>query len=299
MLGMLKEFFGPSGSSPSKGARRRENIPRRFAIVAEIAGGSMSRVYRAVDNQTGRTVCLKIQTRDKNEAATARASAREARPPEGEMAMQLVHPHVVRTLEHGTSTKGEHFLVMEFVDGLSLQFVREARSARTAQKVELLAQAAEGLAAVHTAGFIHHDINPRNFLVNRDQEVKLIDFGLAVPNTPAFRRPGNRTGTVQYMAPELLRREPIDERIDVFAFGVLAFEFLTDRLPYDATNTTAMMLQRINSVPLDAAVIKPKLSLEICEILRQLTARRKDQRWPAMKTLPEALRAVPAKRRLT
>ncbi len=94
-----------------------------------------------------------------------------------------------------------------------------------------------------------------------------------MPNTPAFRRPGNRTGTLDYMAPELLRREPIDERIDVFAFGVLAFEFLTGRLPYDATNPTAMMLQRINSEPLDAAVVKPVLSDELCAILRQLTAR--------------------------
>ena len=296
MLGKLKEIFGPGGSSPSKGPRRRVNLQRRFAIVSETSRGSMSRVYRALDNQTGRTVCLKIQAREKNEAATARASTQEARPLEGEMAIHLVHPHIVRTLEYGTSTKGEHFLVMEFIDGLSLQFVRESRSARTAQKVELLAQAAEGLAAVHAAGFIHHDINPRNFLVDRDQQVKLIDFGLTVPNTPAFCRPGNRTGTVQYMAPELLRREPIDERIDVFAFGVLAFEFLTDRLPYDATNTTTMMLQRINSEPLDPAVVKPKLSDELCEILRQLTARRKDQRWPTMNTLPEALRSVPAKR---
>jgi eukaryotic-like serine/threonine-protein kinase len=298
MIGKLKELFGPGGSSPSQGRvqGRRQNLQRRFAIVAETASGSMSRVYRAIDNQTGRTVCLKIQTREKNEAATARASAQEARPLEGEMAIHLVHPHVVRTLEYGASTRGEHFLVMEFIDGLSLQFIRESRSARTAQKVELLAQAAEGLAAVHSAGFIHHDINPRNFLVDREQQVKLIDFGLTVPNTPAFCRPGNRTGTVQYMAPELLRREPIDERIDVFAFGVLAFEFLTDRLPYDATNTTTMMLQRINSEPLDAAVVKPKLSTELCDILRQLTARRKDQRWPSMKTLPDALRSVPAKR---
>ncbi len=120
------------------------------------------------------------------------------------MAIHLVHPHVVRTLEYGTSTKGEHFLVMEYIDGVSFSIVRESRSARTAQKVELLAQAAEGLAAIHAAGFIHHDINPRNFLVDREQQVKLIDFGLTVPNTPAFRRPGNRTGTVQYMAPELL-----------------------------------------------------------------------------------------------
>src|ERR1017187_7312382 len=152
------------------------------------------------------------------------------------MAIHLNHPHIVRTFEHGTTNRGEHFLVMEYIDGVSFQFVRETRSARSAEKLEMLAQAAEGLAAVHAAGFIHHDINPRNYLVDREQHVKLIDFGLAVPNTPAFRRPGNRTGTLQYMAPELLRREPIDERIDIFGFGVLAFEFLTDRLPYDANN---------------------------------------------------------------
>jgi serine/threonine protein kinase len=297
MLGKMMEFFGSGTSTSSNGPRRRENLQRRFSIVSETSQGSMSRVYRAIDNQTGRTVCLKVQAREKNEAAKSRASASEVRPPEGEMAIHFVHPHIVRTLEYGTSIKGEHYLVMEYIDGVSLQYVRESRSARTAQKVELLAQASEGLAAVHAGGFIHHDINPRNFLVDRDQNVKLIDFGLAVPNTPAFLRPGNRTGTVQYMAPELLRREPIDERIDIFAFGVLAFELLTDRLPYDATNTTTMMLQRINSEPLDPAVIKPKLSEELCNILRQLTAKRKDQRWPRMCTLAEALRSIPVKRR--
>ena len=133
------------------------------------------------------------------------------------------------------------------------------------RKVEWLAQAAEGLAAVHAAGFMHHDINPRNFLLSRDHVVKLIDFGLAVPNTPAFRGPGNRTGTLQYMAPELIRRESIDERIDIFGFGVMAFELLTDRLPYCATNSSTTMLQRLNTEPLDAAKVKPKLSEELCE----------------------------------
>jgi serine/threonine protein kinase len=296
MLSKLKEMFGPGTSSGAKGYRGRVNLQRRFALVSEMARGSMSRVYRAIDNETGRTVCLKIQQPEKNQAATARASVEQLRPPEGEIAIQLVHPHVVRTIEYGNSTQGEHYLMMEYIDGVSFQYVRETRSARTAQRVELLAQAAEGLAAVHAAGFIHHDINPRNFLVNREQQVKLIDFGLSVPNTPPFRRPGNRTGTLQYMAPELLRREPIDERIDIFAFGVLAFEFLTDRLPYDANNNTTLMLQRINTEPLDPAAVKPKLSEEICQILRKLTSRRKDQRWAAMSTLPEALRSVPAKR---
>jgi eukaryotic-like serine/threonine-protein kinase len=291
MIGKLKDIFGTSS-----GPGRRVNLERRFSIVSETARGSMSRVYRALDNQTGRTVCLKVQAREKNEMAAARASSKTPRPLEGEMAIHLVHPHIVRTLDFGTSNKGEHFLVMEFVDGVSFQYVRESKSARTVQKVEYLAQAAEALAGLHAEGYIHHDINPRNFLVDRQGCVKLIDFGLTVPNSAAFCQPGNRTGTLQYMAPELLRREAIDERIDIFAFGVMAFEFLTDRLPYDATTNTAMMLQRINSEPLDPAIVKPKLSDELCNVLRQLTARRREQRWAKLGTLPEVLRSIPAKR---
>jgi serine/threonine-protein kinase len=185
---------------------------------------------------------------------------------------------------------------MEFVDGYSMQYLRDAKLGRTAQKVQWLAQAADGLAAVHAAGFIHHDINPRNFLLDREYRVKLIDFGLAVPNTPAFCGPGNRTGTIQYMAPELIRREPIDERIDIFSFGVLAFELLTDRLPYPTSSSTTTMLQRFSVEPLDPAEVKPKLSDDVCEVLRKLTARKREDRWPCMASLAETLRSVPAKR---
>jgi serine/threonine protein kinase len=153
------------------------------------------------------------------------------------------------------------------------------------------------VAAVHAAGFIHHDVGPRNFLVTRDGVVKLIDFGLTVPNTPAFRRPGNRTGTLHYMAPELIRREPTDERIDIFSFGAMAFEFLTDKLPFDSTNSMAAMLNRINSEPLDPARANPNLPREVHDLLRKLTARRKDDRWPKMESLPERLRGVLVKAR--
>jgi eukaryotic-like serine/threonine-protein kinase len=297
MIAKLRELFAPSRSGSPHAGSRRVNLEKRFSIVSETSRGSMSKVYRALDNQTGKTVCLKVQSREKNEAATLRASSQERRPFEGEMAIHLVHPHIVRTFEHGTTNRGEHFLVMEYIDGVSFQFVRETRSARTREKLELLAQAAEGLGALHAAGFIHHDINPRNFLVGREQQVKLIDFGLTVPNRPAFCGPGNRTGTVQYMAPELLRREAIDQRIDIFAFGVMAFEFLTERLPYDATTNAALMLQRINAEPLDPAVVKPDLSDELCALIRQLTAKKPEARWAEVKTLPDMFRNVPAKRK--
>lgn len=294
MLGKLKAILSPKkGPVEVRPKRRRVNLDRRFTLLALTGQGSMSRVHRAVDNQSGRSVCLKVQLPQKNAAAAAR-SGREYRPSEGEIGMKVVHPHVVRTYEFGDSTKGEHFVVMEFVEGVSLNYLRESRSATFSEKLELLAQAAEALESVHKHGFIHHDIGPQNFLVNREHQVKLIDFGLAVPNTPAFQRPGNRTGTLQYMAPELIRREATDERLDIFSYGVMAFEFLTDRLPYDsfASNSMAMMLQRINQEPLDPAQANPDLPPELNDLLRKLIARRKVDRLPSMSTVPDTLREI-------
>ena len=139
-------------------------------------------------------------------------------------------------------------------------------------------------------------------LVDRNDQVKIIDFGLAVPNTPAFRKPGNRTGTLQYMAPELLRREPTDERIDIFSFGATAFEFLTGKLPYDATEPMAMMRQRINSDPLDIA--EANLSApraEACDLVRKLTPGARRTAGPKMSRSPRlsaASRCRPPRRRI-
>lgn len=296
MMGKLMEMFAPRPAD-AEGVRAGVVIQKRFLIQADISSqGSMSRVYKALDAETGKTICLKVQDRERNEAALARASRHDARPPEGAMAIQVSHPNVIRTLEYGTTSVGEQYLVMEYVNGISFERAQAARLGRTAERVEWLAQAADGLAAIHDAGFIHHDVNPRNFLINRDQKVKVIDFGLAVPNTPAFRKPGNRTGCLLYMAPELLRREPIDERIDVFGFGVMAFALLTEGLPYDAPASPHGLIQRFSLPPNDPAKLKPRLSAELCEVLRSVTAVNKNDRWPRMSTLAEKLRSIPPKR---
>jgi serine/threonine protein kinase len=290
MLGRLKGMFGGSKDpKPTKPRRSRVNLQRRFTIQSETAQGTMSRVSRATDSETGRTVCLKIQIREKHVAAAAR-TGQEVRPEEGEIASQIIHPHVVRTFDYGESTRGEHFVVMEYIEGVSLKFLRETGGLDLPAKIEVLAQAADGLAAVHAKGFIHHDIGPKNFLVDREHQVKLIDFGLAVPNTPRFQRPGNRTGTLQYMAPELIRRSTIDERIDIFSFGAMAYEFLIGKMAYDAENAMGMMLQRLNQEIFDPAVAARLLPPKLAEILRKTLERRKEDRWPKMATLPDALR---------
>lgn len=283
-----------AASKPAPRAKvRRIKLASRFTIVAETGQGSMSRIYRAMETATGRTICLKVQDRAKTTAAMAR-SAGANRPTEGEIGLKIIHPNVVRTFEWGETNKGEYYVIMEFVDGQSLQFVRQSRVMTLAEKVNLLAQAADGLAAVHAAGFIHHDIGPKNLLVDRDDRLRMIDFGLSIPNTPEFRRPGNRTGTLQYLAPEVIRREPKDERIDIFAWGVTAFEFLTNRLPYDdASDPMVMMRQRMNLDPLELARVAPHLPPALCDLIQATLSRRKETRWARMDTMAEALRELP------
>src|SRR3954453_5299595 len=122
MLAKLKELFVAGPASAGQVRRSRVNLARRFTILADISSqGSMSRVFRAVDQETGRTVCLKVQNREKNAAAAARASREAPRPAEGAIAIAVSHPHVVKTLEYGETTCGEHYLLMEYIDGQSFQ----------------------------------------------------------------------------------------------------------------------------------------------------------------------------------
>ncbi len=294
---MFGNFFGskrPAGAKgpASTGKSRRVNIEKRFSILTEFGKGSMSHVYKAIDNESGRSICLKVQDAEKSAAAASRATS-VGRLSEGDVGMRIVHPNVVRTYEHGATTKGSHYIVMEYIDGQSLTFVRQSTVLSLGQKIELLAQAADGLAAVHKAGFIHHDFGPKNVLVNREDQLKLIDFGLAVPNTPLFQRPGNRTGTLQYMAPEVIRREPKDERLDVFSFGVMMFEFLSNKLPYDAVEPMAMIRQRVNGEPTDIERVAPHLPEGLKAIIRKTLARNPKDRWKSMDTLASALRGLP------
>jgi len=293
---MFGNLFGSKKSSPKSALAsksRRVNIEKRFSIIAETGSGSMSHVYKAFDNEKGRTVCLKVQDPEKSAAAIARASIL-GRLSEGDVGLKIVHPNVVRTFEHGDTTKGAHYIVMEFIDGVSLQYVRQSRVLTLAQKLELLAQAADGLAAVHAAGFIHHDIGPKNMLVDREDRVKLIDFGLTVPNTEAFQRGGNRTGTLQYMAPEVIRREAKNEKLDIFSFGVLMFEFFTNKFPYDATDPMAQMRQRINGEPMDITQVAPKLPEDLRAIVNKTLKKNPRDRWPSMGLLAQTLRDLPA-----
>ena len=134
--------------------------------------------------------------------------------------------------------------------------------------MHFIRQAAEAIAAVHAAGFVHRDVSPRNFLLaDRDKkELKLIDFGVSLPCQPQFQQPGVRTGNPNYMAPEIVRRKPTDQRVDVFAFGVSAYEICTGELPW-LRGTTGMAAMSHDRPPTDILKYRPKLHPELAKAI--------------------------------
>ena len=211
----------------------RVDVNARYQILREAVSGTMSNFHMARDRETEQIVGLKILDRKKTDALEARFKGLH-KPTEGEIAVSLNHPRVVNTFSHGVTTNDEQFLVMEFLDGPGLNSLIIARSkSLDGNRLTLARHAAEALEAVHKAGYIHRDICPRNFVCSPDAtSLKLIDFGLTVPAEKEFMLPGNRTGTPNYMAPEVVRRRQTDQRLDIYSYGASIYELFAFELPW-------------------------------------------------------------------
>lgn len=206
----------------------------KYDLSQAAMAGTMSSVYKAKDKKTGEIVALKILDMAKLSAVEARFK-NAGKPTEGEIAIQFSdHPYIVKTLDQGVTTDGEHYLIMEYLEGTGLNNVLMfPQNPIDGLRVPYIRQVAQALAAIHEKGFIHRDICPRNLIFTGDFDaLKLTDFGLSLPNHPPFTDPGNRTGTANYMAPELVRRRKTDEKLDIFSFGVTIYEMFTKEIPW-------------------------------------------------------------------
>ncbi|NOX55988.1 MAG: serine/threonine protein kinase [Planctomycetes bacterium] len=283
------------GKGPKKPKLPKVDIEKRFALIARVGQGSMSKVWKARDSKTGMIVALKVLDKEKTEKLEARFRGLN-RPSEGEIAVQLRHPNIVRTYEHGLTRNNEQFLVMEFVEGVSLSFLVEVQNELMQRhRLDFMIQLGHAVEYFHKENWIHRDICPRNVLISRDNEVKLIDFGLVVPNTPEFRRPGNRTGTANYMAPELIKRLPTDHRIDIFSYAVTCYEMCSGQLPWEAVETMEMVLRRINVPPRDIRELVPDIDDELADTIMRGLAPDPDQRWSSAGQMAARFQAVKAR----
>jgi serine/threonine protein kinase len=272
----------------------RVNVKERFDVKGKSGMGSMSQVFRAFDKKLGRTVCLKLLDKEKTAKFEARFPGLK-KPSEGVISMELSHPHIVKTYEHGLTTNDEPYLVMEYIDAPGLHGLIEAGGARLAgRRVRILVEMAEAIGYVHKKKFLHRDICPRNILIHPEEGVKFIDFGLAVPYTPEFCKPGNRTGTASYLAPEIIRRTTTDHRVDLFALGVTAYEIFTLDLPWGRTESLQTLLSHMNAPGRNPRELVPKLDDATVAFLLKAVERDPRQRFQNTTEFAEAAKRLSA-----
>jgi len=271
----------------------RVDVRARFEIQREAISGTMSDFYKARDRQSGQIVGLKILDAKKTADFQARFKGLD-KPTEGEIASQFDHPNIVKTFEYGLTTTGQQYLVMEFLEGRGMNSLLISRSKLLdGRRVELIRQTAEAVRAVHAAGFIHRDVCPRNLMVSADgSTLKLIDFGLTVPARGKFLEPGNRTGTPNYMAPELVRRQSTDQRLDVFAFGVTAYEIITYELPWERGATGQVAMSHAATEPVDIRKYRPRIHPALAKAISSCIQRDAKQRCPSMDQFLKMIRKV-------
>ena len=212
-----------------------------YRLIDYIGAGGMGEVYRAVHSKIGRVAAVKILTRAGRDPRSIERFLNEAR-----IQASLHHPNIA-TLYDFCEVSGQACIIMEFVDGQTLDDRIAAYGSLPASEALFILQAvAEALSYMHSHGIVHRDIKANNIKVTSQGSVKLLDFGIAKDNsTPTFTLAGDVIGTLQYLSPELLKGAPADPRSDIWALGVLLYEMVTGRTPFEAT-TIGQLYEKIS-----------------------------------------------------
>lgn len=266
-------------------------LDSRYRLLAQLAVGGTSTVHLATDTVLDRTVAVKIlHPHLAQDAAVVDRFRREALA-----AASLTHPHVVTMFD---VARDGSYLVMEHVDGPSLRDVLRLRGRLPAQEaLSLVGPVAAGLSAAHAAGLVHRDVKPENVLLGSDGRVKIGDFGLAREAASASTTygPDVFAGSPQYASPEAVRGDTLDARSDVYALGVVLYECLTGRPPFEAdTPFTTAMLHTTERVPAPSAAVDD-VPADLDEVVRRATDPDPDARYPDAAAFSRALHdAVPA-----
>jgi len=242
--------------------RRDSNIGRivagRFEIVSLLGMGGYGAVYRALQRPLDRPVALKLM-RHADDLAVARFE-REAR-----VIAQLRHPNTVRLLDFGAADQGEVFMALELVQGETLRGAIDRDGALpVARAAHIASQVCEALAEAHAAGIVHRDLKPENVMLDRvhgrTDLVRVLDFGIAKlhqEGTATLTATGSVIGTPAYIAPEAWHGRPVDARTDLYALGVVLYEMLAGRLPFDKPSAPAQMLAHLTTKPPRFEALEP------------------------------------------
>ncbi|HYV16473.1 MAG TPA: protein kinase [Conexibacter sp.] len=239
-------------------------IAGRYELGRRLGIGGMSTVQLALDRRLERDVAVKLLAEHlADDPAFVSRFRREALA-----AARLVHPNVVQVFDFGfDEAAGRHFIVMEAVPGHSCaELLRERGHLDVGEAVEIVAQACRGLDYAHRNGVVHRDVKPGNLLVTDDGAVKLADFGIAkATEQSSITQVGSVLGTASYLAPEQARGEEAGPRADLYSLGVVAYQLLCGRLPYEATSLSELALKQQREAPLPLEQLEPAVDPSLAQ----------------------------------
>ena len=229
-------------------------LDNRYELLEVIGSGGMAIVYKAKCHRLNRLVAVKVLKSDLAEDADFRRRFRD----ESQAVAMLSHPNIVSVYD---VSRGEtEYIVMELIDGITLkQYMEKRGQLNWREALHFITQIMKALAHAHSRGIIHRDIKPQNIMVLRDGSVKVADFGIACLANSANTLTQEALGSVHYMSPEQARGDRTDARSDIYSAGVVLYEMLTGRLPFEGDSAVSVAIQHLSSVPLSPREINPEV----------------------------------------
>jgi serine/threonine protein kinase len=244
-----------------------EVLGDRYQLQDQIGRGGMATIYRGRDLHMDSVVAIKVL----REVYSTDPKFVTRFQREAKAASALQHPNIVQVYDYG-QTGGNYFIVMELVEGTDLRRYLRSRGVLDIERAVIIAHdVALGLGAAHRRGIVHRDVKPQNILVGRDGSIKLTDFGIASVykdiNAERLTTTGMTLGTVQYYAPEQAQGEIVSPAADVYALGIVMYEMLTGRTPFDGDSPVAVAMQHIQDPPLPPSQLNPNIDPALEEII--------------------------------
>lgn len=262
-----------------------EVLSNRYRILRELGSGGMAWVYLAEDTIENRLVAVKVLYPQYSEDVSyIQRFNREAK-----LAIGLTDPHIVRVLDYGAS-RDVHYLVMEYIQGKDLREYLEQKGALSPEEsLRIVDQVASALEKAHRQGIVHRDIKPQNLMMTPDGTVKVLDFGIArARSLPSLTQSGF-VGSPYYISPEQAMGEEVDIRSDIYSLGIVLYEMLSGKLPFDAKSPWSIISQHIATEPPELTLPEGQLPAPVEAILNKTLAKRPEDRYQNPTELRQAV----------